>query len=187
MLAWWFLVLRGHSYSFWFGETRFHSHSQQKMWSTIFLKIHLIFFTDKPTFRYLVLFNLNQDCQDNLGGYTLPSELSSFGLNPGLTINCHPGVSQAGRIHISVCAVPRVRVKLGVPSASIGWYLLKIPQCPSRRVGELSSAPWPNYKFLPELLLGRQWLLNWMSGLACRFVKDSGQKLPPANPTTTWE
>ena len=44
-----------------------------------------------------------------------------------------------------------------VPSASISWWTLKIPQCPSWKVGKLLLAPWPNSKFLHELLLGRQW------------------------------
>ena len=35
--------------------------------------------------------------QDDLEVCTLPSELSSLGSNPDPAINCHPGVSQAGR------------------------------------------------------------------------------------------
>jgi len=35
-------------------------------------------------------------------------------------------------------------VQLGVPSASISWWTIKIPRCPSRRVGELLQTPLPN-------------------------------------------
>ena len=41
-------------------------------------------------------------------------------------------------------------VKLGVPSADISWWTLKIRRCPSRKVDELSPALWTNYKFLPQ-------------------------------------
>ena len=67
--------------------------------------------------------------------------LSSLGLNPNPAINCHPGVSPAGWF-INVCAIPWIYVELGVPSSGISWWMLKIPRCPLRRVGELSPAPW---------------------------------------------
>ena len=56
--------------------------------------------------------------QDGLEVRTLASKLSSLGLNPDPAMNCHPDVSQAGWF-IDVCAVPRMDVKLGVPSAGI--------------------------------------------------------------------
>ena len=40
--------------------------------------------------------NLLGTLQDGGGVCTLPSKLSSLGLNPDPGINCHPGVSQAG-------------------------------------------------------------------------------------------
>ena len=46
--------------------------------------------------------------------------------------------------------------KLGVPSAGISWWELKTPWHPSRTGGELSPASWPNSKFLPKPMLGRQ-------------------------------
>ena len=48
-----------------------------------------------------------------------------------------------------VCAraVPRMNVKLAVPSASFNRCMLKIPRRPSQRVGKLSPAPWSNWKF----------------------------------------
>jgi len=52
---------------------------------------------------------------------TLASQLSSLGLNPDRAINCHPGVSQAGRF-IIVCAV-----KLDVTSAGIPPIFLSQP------------------------------------------------------------
>ena len=44
-------------------------------------------------------------------------------------------------IHQCVGPVSRMDVKLDVPSAGISWWSLKIPRCPSRRVGELSPTP----------------------------------------------
>ena len=66
------------------------------------------------------------DLGDSLEVCTLNSELSSLGLNLGPAINSHPAVSQAGAF-INVCAVPRMDVKLGVPSAGMNWLMLKIP------------------------------------------------------------
>ena len=71
---------------------------------------------------------------------TFASKMSRLGLNPDPAINCHPSVSQAGPF-INVCAVPRIDIKLDVPSAGISWWTLKIPLCPSQREGELSPAP----------------------------------------------
>ena len=53
--------------------------------------------------------------------------------------------------------------------------MLKIPQCLSLRVGELSPAPWTNSKLLPELL-------SRASGLASRLLKDLGQPPTPGQP-----
>jgi len=47
-------------------------------------------------------------------------------LNPDPAINCHPGVSPAGRF-INVCVVPRKDVTTGIPLVSIYWGILKIP------------------------------------------------------------
>ena len=47
----------------------------------------------------------------------------------------------------NVCAVPQMDVKMGVPSASISWWTLKIPRCPSWRWGELLPAATTIYKF----------------------------------------
>ena len=78
------------------------------------------------------------------GDYTPPLSHPALGSNLGPAPNCHPGVSQARR-SVNVCAVPQMDVKLGVSSASIPWWMLKIPWCASQRVDELSLAPWPNY------------------------------------------
>ena len=86
-----------------------------------------------------------------------PLKLSSLGLNLNPNINCHPSVSQA-----FVCAVPRMDVKLGVPSGMSFW-MSNISRCPSRRVGERSPASQTNSKFLPVLLLRRQWLTTLYS------------------------
>ena len=45
------------------------------------------------------------------------------------------------------------------PETHLHWWTLKIPRCPSQRVGELSSASWTNYKFLPKWpeVLRRAW------------------------------
>ena len=59
---------------------------------------------------------------------TLASELSRVGLNPDTAINYLAGVLQSWR-DIKVCAVPRIDVKLVVPSTSIRWSTLKIPSC----------------------------------------------------------
>jgi len=56
-----------------------------------------------------------------------------------------------------MCAIPQMDVKMGILSASISWWTLKIPRCHLQRVGDLSLAPRPNSKFLPELLLRGQW------------------------------
>jgi len=58
--------------------------------------------------------------------------------------NCHHCVSQPGWF-INVC-----EVNLGIRSAGMRWWKLKIPRCPSRRAGKLSPVPWTNYKFVPE-------------------------------------
>ena len=66
-----------------------------------------------------------------LGGWpklevcTFVSELSCLSLNPKPAINCRPGVSQAEQV-ISVCAIPRMAVKLGARPANISWRTLKI-------------------------------------------------------------
>ena len=81
--------------------------------------------------------------------YTLAPELPRLGLNLDPAFNHHRGVSQAGCL-INVCAVPRMDVNLGIPSAGISWWTLKIPRCPSRRVSELLQASWMIIpKFLP--------------------------------------
>ena len=67
----------------------------------------------------------------------------------------YPGVLQAGWF-INVCAVPRMGIKLDVPSAGMNWWTLKIPQCASRRVGKLTPTPWTNYKYLEWLPRGFQ-------------------------------
>ena len=61
----------------------------------------------------------------------ITSKMSSMGLTLGPAIHCHPGVSQAGWF-MNVCAVHRKDVKLGVPSASIRWWMLKIAWCLSQ-------------------------------------------------------
>jgi len=76
--------------------------------------------------------------QDDLE--VLSSKFSILGLNPDLAINYHPGVSQAGVIHQCVCRPSDMDVKLGVSSAGITWWALKIQRCPLRRVGELLLA-----------------------------------------------
>jgi len=43
-----------------------------------------------------------------------------------------------------MCAIPRMGVKLDVPSDGVSWWKLEISWCPSRRVGELSPTPWTN-------------------------------------------
>ena len=61
---------------------------------------------------------------------TLASELAILGLNPDPAISCQPGGLQAGRL-INGYVVPRMYIKLGIPSADISWWKLKIPWCPS--------------------------------------------------------
>jgi len=56
--------------------------------------------------------------QDGLEVCTITSEASSLGWNLSQATNCHPGVSHVGR-GINVCVVPRMYVKLDVPSVSI--------------------------------------------------------------------
>jgi len=67
---------------------------------------------------YNFIISIAQGSQDGLAVCTLTYKLSSLGLNRDPAINHHPGVSQAGRF-ISACAVPRIDIKLGVPSAAI--------------------------------------------------------------------
>ena len=106
------------------------------------------------TFLYYCIYYILYQCgclvgwQDGQEVRTLTSKLSRLGWTHDPALNCHPSVSQAGW-YINTCAIPGMDIKLGVPSAGISWWTLKIPWCPSRKVGELSPAPWPNFKILP--------------------------------------
>ena len=72
---------------------------------------------------------IGRDDRPNLEICTLATELSSLCLNLDSAVNCHPGVSQAGR-GINVCAAPRSGMKLHFPFADIRWWMLKISWCP---------------------------------------------------------
>ena len=64
------------------------------------------------------------DWKDVREVYTLVSKLAGLDCHPDSAMNCHPGVSQTGGF-IHVCAVLRMDVKLGVPSAGISWWTSK--------------------------------------------------------------
>ena len=81
-----------------------------------------------------------QGCQDYLAVCTLAYELSGLDSNLDPTVNCHPEISQTGR-GINVYAILRKDIKQEDPSIRIGyWWMLKIPWCPLKRVGELLPA-----------------------------------------------
>ena len=71
--------------------------------------------------------------QGSLEVRTLACDLDNLGLNLGPAINSHPGVSHA-RKGVDMCAVPRIDVKLGVPSAS-----LKVVDVKDHRVSFVKS------------------------------------------------
>ena len=45
---------------------------------------------------------------------------------------------------VRLSSIRGMDIKLGVPSAGISWWVLKIPRCHSRMVGELSPASCTN-------------------------------------------
>ena len=61
--------------------------------------------------------------QDGREAQALTYKLSSLGLNPDSAINCHPGVSQAGRF-INVCVVSQMDIKPGILSAGTSYFVL---------------------------------------------------------------
>ena len=62
--------------------------------------------------------------------YVHLSEMMTLVSNQDPAINSHPGVSQARR------GIERMDVKPGVPSATVTWWMLKIPRCPSGKVAD---------------------------------------------------
>uniref|UniRef100_A0A8C4R5Q7 Uncharacterized protein n=1 Tax=Eptatretus burgeri TaxID=7764 RepID=A0A8C4R5Q7_EPTBU len=74
----------------------------------------------------LVLYHHSLGWQDSQDVCAPAPELSSLRSNLGPATNCHSGVSQAGQ-YTNKCAVRRTDVTLGVLSASLSWWTLKIP------------------------------------------------------------
>ena len=74
-------------------------------------------------------------------------QIICLGSNSDSAINCHPSISQVGRL-INVYDVPWVDVILDVLSADISWWTLKILRCSSRTIGELSLETRQNSKHL---------------------------------------
>ena len=51
-------------------------------------------------------------------------------------------------------------VKLGVLSAGISWWTLKIPRCPLQRVGKLLQALWNKFQIPAQTTAGKAMVAN---------------------------
>ena len=96
-------------------------------------------------------YTTHQGRSDSLEVHTFTAERSNLGLHLSPAINRHSGVSQA-KWFINVCTIPQMNAKLGIQPSSICWWMLKIPQFPLWRGGELSPSPWKNKWQIPALI-----------------------------------